>query len=1202
MRKDLGATVAEYKNWKVTERQDVEVCGVHIIHIYRPSAVGLQKADTRRDDFDTEELPCGDNVVIAGDLNAHHPTWSAAKTPNTVGTQLNDWAQEHGMRIYNTPESSTRIVGENATSPDVVVASDWNPVQWRVLNTGSSDHLPMEFDVPCEHLTEPQHRDTTNTKPLWNWKEADWEAYCAEMERSADGVSGWKDATTAYARWAHTLLEVAKRHIPRHRRRKRKRRWCDKKVQKAIRERDTEIGRQQRTPPAQLTKDDGTTLTRLRREVTNQIRRAKREVWEARATDASRTNGAFNLLRELDGRADKAQPYPLLDEGDPLTTDRQKADCLGRLYAATSGGGGVAHPDEPLSAPQLPPESAKPHPSEAPFTRAELDIIIHSLADKKTPGPDGVHNEFLKHLGPRAREGLLHICNLSWVSGRLPKEWTQATLFPIHKPGKPASDPNSYRPIALTSGASKVMERMIAKRLTQLMEDPTEPMHNLNDVQAGFRRHRSAVDNVAMLTQLARDALAEGRSAILLTVDMEKAYDTVSRDAILRRLKEMNTPARYLRWFTSYLDNRRATTTVCGTHGDTYHMAEGVPQGTVLSPLLFNCAMAEVANTLSAHCKGYTAIYADDLAILLTGDDIDDTTAKTETALGLLEECLPRLGFRLSRDKTSFLPFVSRRDAEGIRKTDLPLTYSDGSLVKRGDRTKYLGVLIDETCSMTAHLEQVKITYRRRLALLHMLAGRDWGCDAHTLRQVYLTYVLPAVTYAICVWGIALTNKAFGELETIHRRAARLITGCAFTTDTAELLWEAHLPTLEEKMYTEAATAYERIRRVGGSPGSTAIQKASRTAGSTWLRLAESVVKRTAIYTRSPGPATIISHYPVAPWEWQGMLGNIQIHPAIPGLSRSDPDQTDAERYAMAQVMLAGLPQAELHAYTDGSVKEGVGGAGVVLLDPSTTDIVDKRSVGAGQSCVSYQAELVALREATQMIAARGVARVVILTDSQSALHALEAGPHRAKAETLVDVWRGLATLTSSGTTVTLQYVPAHVGVEGNELADYQAGLRTNNHQLQTEPITLLAAKAAVRRVTAERTPRPGEKSLYAWTPPKSAGPTARRPALHTPALTRLGASTMRLLRTRRHYLLFDYMSKNRAPKCPMHGCTVQKTTLKHLLRTCPKLKDLREKHLDNLSPHVLLLTRPVTTLRFLMDAGLLHETETELLTKRGKG
>ncbi|GIY82787.1 uncharacterized protein CEXT_276911 [Caerostris extrusa] len=160
---------------------------------------------------------------------------------------------------------------------------------------------------------------------------------------------------------------------------------------------------------------------------------------------------------------------------------------------------------------------------DAPITRDELACALRSLSSGKSPGGDGIHSEFLSHLGPNAFETVWTFFNLIWNSGIVPAEWRTSIIIPIHKKGK---DPNmfqNYRPISLTSIAGKAMEKIVVRRLNYYLETN----RFIAKKQAGFRSSRSTNQHVALLNQCVKDALDNNHVLTAVFIDLKSAYDNV---------------------------------------------------------------------------------------------------------------------------------------------------------------------------------------------------------------------------------------------------------------------------------------------------------------------------------------------------------------------------------------------------------------------------------------------------------------------------------------------------------------------------------------------------------------------------------------------------------------------------------------------------------------------------------------------------
>ena len=170
-----------------------------------------------------------------------------------------------------------------------------------------------------------------------------------------------------------------------------------------------------------------------------------------------------------------------------------------------------------------------------PFNARELEDALKALKDKKSHGPDKIANEMLKHMGPKAKSKLIGLYKNSWKERIVPQKWREAVMVPIYKKGKERSKTTSYRPISLTSCVGKLMERLINSRHVWHLEK----RNILIPEQAGFRHHRSTLDQVAYIVYIAQhieDGFQEKRHTLDVWIDMEKKFDKVWKDGLCLKL------------------------------------------------------------------------------------------------------------------------------------------------------------------------------------------------------------------------------------------------------------------------------------------------------------------------------------------------------------------------------------------------------------------------------------------------------------------------------------------------------------------------------------------------------------------------------------------------------------------------------------------------------------------------------------------
>ena len=248
----------------------------------------------------------------------------------------------------------------------------------------------------------------------------------------------------------------------------------------------------------------------------------------------------------------------------------------------------------------------------SPFSPAEFDAAASNLSSSTATGPDKVAYPMLKHLPRSGMDFLLHIFNLSWSSHSFPSIWKTSSIIPIHKMGKPLDSPASFRPISLISCVSKLFERIILSRLLFFLESNSI----LSPRQASFHPGRSTLDQILYLSQSISDGFNKprpGSRTTLSTIDFSKAFDSVWHPALFHKLISAGLPPCFARWTQSFLSDRRACVVFQNLKSRSFRVRRGVPQGSVLGPVLFSLFINDLSASLPSSVS--CSLYADDLAI-----------------------------------------------------------------------------------------------------------------------------------------------------------------------------------------------------------------------------------------------------------------------------------------------------------------------------------------------------------------------------------------------------------------------------------------------------------------------------------------------------------------------------------------------------------------------------------------------------------
>ena len=229
--------------------------------------------------------------------------------------------------------------------------------------------------------------------------------------------------------------------------------------------------------------------------------------------------------------------------------------------------------------------------------------------ENKAVGLDGISNQMLKHIPTNVLDFIHALFQKCWQSGILPSIWKESIVIPIHKKGKSKHEVNSYRPISLTSHVCKLLERIVLKRLTYFCDKNQLIPTN----QAGFRKNRNTTEHLVKLTTHIKQQFSKRKNVLATFFDIHKAYDQVWHYRLLRKLETYNIHGNIFNYIADFLMNRYIQVRINHTYSSRKYLDMGLPQGSILSPLLFNILMSDLPKKLSKNT--YLAQFADDICM-----------------------------------------------------------------------------------------------------------------------------------------------------------------------------------------------------------------------------------------------------------------------------------------------------------------------------------------------------------------------------------------------------------------------------------------------------------------------------------------------------------------------------------------------------------------------------------------------------------
>ena len=1103
-------------------------------------------------------------LLVVGDLNAHSPVWDDnCRAADNQGLKVEEILEQYNLTCLNEENTHTYLSHTNGKTSSVDISTCSNQIahlfEWNVLEDRySSDHHPILITCPQRNEAPKEARYKT--------EKANWGQYKTTIANNLERFNQDKSINESLDLLTECIIQAAEEAMPKTSSKQRKREvpWWSPELQQLVNQKHKLSSRLTHTRRKldKLVNNQSTNSEAIRKiidltieiqvikpllnKTSAQFKRkaiiSKTESWKSYVSGVNSSTPIKKIwkkYKKISGVHTRPPRHALNVNGNKIYTTEEICNAIGEQLEKTSSDENY----DPLfmrykreaerNEIRFKIQESNKEVYNVDFTKEELNNALNS-AGNTAPGKDKIDFNMIKQLPPNAMEYLLTLYNEIWTKGTFPDKWRHAVVVPIPKPGKDPSNPLNYRPISLTSCLCKVMEKMVNVRLNWILKEKKI----LTQMQFGAEKGRSTMEPLILLEEHIRSAFNKKTPTIAIFFDIEKAYDATWRYPVMKKMKEEGIEGQLPLFIKNFLSNRTFQVRIDDKYSNTYHQENGTPQGSVLSCTIFKLAINSIVEELPENVR--KSLFMDDFALYVSSKKLRQAVRILNIVLRRLEKWSKESGFKFSIDKTKAVAFF--KDKRWIKDQPINLTFF-GNYIPIVENYKFLGVIYDSHLNFKSHIEYVRGKSRKALNLLKKLSHTTWGADRRTLKMIYKATVLSKLDYGSQIYGSA-SKASLQRLEPIQNEGLRLITGAFRSSPTESLHVESGEPPLT--LHRELVAMKTKVRLVNNQSPAAAL------------------FTEPDVYWKQDGSEGIAPY----PTRTNRILQNtdINIRPYTEEETRPPPWTINKADYCYELIKLDknnNIPQIckqeanrhinkkgrHLAIFTDGSKsQEGVGGAAICTTETKKISLPRQASV--------YTAELTAIQLALNIIDNSNFQKYVIYSDSKSALNTLQkfepAHPIVSAIQSSIH-----KILEARQIKIEFCWVPAHVGICGNEFADKAAKEaarlppgdtslpNTDYYPYMKEEIYKRWQRQWDNLVNPNKL-REIKQNVREW---ETSYNKSRRIEVVLTRM-RIGHSNM----THAHLMTRPH---GPAPQCDLCGASM---TIKHVIERCPRLRAIRQR------------------------------------------
>lgn len=770
-RRDLNPSEIDTSTESI-ESQAIRLEDFIIVNIYNSHESALNPNDL------TTLMSLGHKVIILGDFNSKNRQWNCYSNDRD-GNILQKFLRKTNY-ILHFPQNSHTHFPYNNTTPstiDLLISKNIAVEQPLAINELDSDHLPVFSIIPKS--TFKSAISGQKSTYLTNWKSFQEKvsnslllAYKPDSEEEVD---------LAINNFSNTIIRCHKSSTSKITQQ------CQytivpDDVGELIRKKNNLRKKLQRKYDMKLYQQYKDAIYLVRATVDS----LKTSRWENFTRNLNDSRDMWKLVKSLKNPKNSHRISCLHSPRGLIYEDQEKADLIAETFYEIQNSTKSlfdANTDQIVKASNIYINSVTSGiPAKSLTTPSEVKNIIKALKNKKAPGEDRIRNQILKFLPRKAIVYLTNICNSSLKLNYFPNIWKNAIVLPFPKTSKDPKLAINYRPISLLCSLSKIFEKIILNRLREYEDNL------IIDEQYGFRTQHSTALQLANLTdQIARNFNYKRITAVL-SLDINKAFDTVWHEGLIHKLLENNIPSYLIKIIKSYLTNRTFQVKIENTLSDKKSISAGVPQGGLLSPELFKHYINDIPKTN----RTKILLFADDTAITSESWSKKQAAKYLQDHINILEKYYHKWKIKINPSKTNLTYFTHKRR---VSQPD-PISFYNEKIAE-SSYLKYLGVTLDQKLTFSRHIENIAKKAHIILSRLFPILCRQSKLSKKSKLRIYKQGIRPMIVYANPIWS--KTSKTnIKRLQYLQNKFLRIILNKKKGTKIVDLHLDSNTETIED--------------------------------------------------------------------------------------------------------------------------------------------------------------------------------------------------------------------------------------------------------------------------------------------------------------------------------------------------------------------------------------------------------------------